>query len=327
MKLQQLRFLVEIVSQNLIISKAAKKLHTTQSAISKQIKTLEQELGLLLFERRGKHLHSLTAAGEQVLQHARNMLDQAEAITCIAAEYRNESQGSLTLATTHTQSRYMLPSTITQFMQQYPDVSLHMHQGSPMQISQLAAEGTADFAIATEALEHFDDLVMMPCFRWNRSILVPKGHPLAEQKKLTLKQIADFPLVTYVTGFTGRSKLDSAFKAEGLEPKVVFTAVDADVIKTYVRLGLGIGIIASMAVEKDRDDDLIAIDARHLFEDSITSIGFRRQTWLRAYMYDFIAMFAPHLTRDVVDAVQTASKSGKQEEVAALVSNIPLPHY
>uniref|UniRef100_UPI0035637122 LysR substrate-binding domain-containing protein n=1 Tax=Pontibacterium sp. TaxID=2036026 RepID=UPI0035637122 len=200
--------------------------------------------------------------------------------------------------------------------------SLHMHQGTPMQISEMAADGTVDFAIATEALSHFSDLIMMPCYRWNRSVVVPKDHPLAQLSKLTLKDLAQFPIVTYVFGFTGRSKLDDAFQREGLDPKVVFTAVDSDVIKTYVRLGLGVGIIATMAYEEEFDSDLVALDASHLFESSTTKIGFRKGTFLRGYMYDFIERFAPHLTPDVVRQVQSA---GNRAEIDEIFANQVLP--
>ena len=233
------------------------------------------------------------------------MLRKVESIKQVAQEYSNEKKGALSIATTHTQARYALPATIEKFMERYPDVSLHMHQGTPMQISEMAADGTVDFAIATEALELFSDLIMMPCYRWNRCILVPKDHPLTQLSELTLEAVAAHPIVTYVFGFTGRSKLDEAFVEKGLEPRVVFTAADADVIKTYVRLGLGIGIVAAMAYEESKDSDLVALDASHLFDSSVTRIGCRKGTFLRGFMYEFIEDFAPHLTRDVVqDAFQ-----------------------
>lgn len=321
MKLQQLRSIVEVARQDCNISKAAQNLFTSQPGISKQIRTLELELGIDLFVRNGKHLSQLTPAGEKILVAAGEILKRVDAIASIAQEFTAADLGSLGIATTHTQSRYILPRVIKHFIDRYPDVSLHMHQGSPMQISQLAADGTADFAIATEALELFADLVMMPCFRWNRAILVPKDHPLCQESKLTLASVAAFPIVTYVYGFTGRSKLDEAFRKAGLEPKVVFTAVDADVIKTYVRLGLGIGILASMAVEA-RDEDLVTLDASHLFDYSTTSIGFRRETFMRGYMYDFIEMFAPHLTRDRVDA---AIHSHGKPAAETLFSKLDIP--
>jgi LysR family cys regulon transcriptional activator len=197
-----------------------------------------------------------------------------------------------------------------------------MHQGTPMQISELAADGTVDFAIATEALELFSDLIMMPCYKWNRAIIVPKDHPLAQLSSITLDDVAQHPIVTYVFGFTGRSKLDEAFMERGLAPKVVFTAADADVIKTYVRLGLGIGIVAKMAYDPELDSDLVAIDASHLFEASVTKIGFRRGTFLRGFMYEFIELFAPHLTKDIVEeAYQRHTKL----ELDELFEHVELP--
>ncbi len=216
----------------------------------------------------------------------------------------------------------MLPPTIKRFIGAYPEVSLHMHQGTPMQISELAANRTVDFAIATEAMELFDTLVMLPCYRWNRSIIVPKEHPLAGLEKLTLDAIAEYPIVTYVFGFTGRSQLDQAFTDAGLEARVVFTAVDADVIKTYVRLGLGVGIIATLAYDPALDDDLVALDASHLFEYSVTKIGFKRGTFIRGYMYDFIQYFAPQLDREMVDR---AIATTRREEFLALFDESSLP--
>jgi LysR family cys regulon transcriptional activator len=323
MNLQQLRFIRAVTDADLNISRAAATLHTSQPGISKQIALLEAELGLEIFERSGKHLKALTPAGKEIVAKAREILGKTEALAAIADDYRDQDRGSLAIATTHTQSRYMLPPVIRQFIARYPEVALHMHQGSPLQISELASRGEADFAIATEALELFDNLVMMPCFRWNRSILVTRDHPLAQVTKPTLHQIAQYPIVTYVFGFTGRSKLDLAFSNAGEQARVVFTATDADVIKTYVRLGLGIGIVASMAWEKERDSDLVALDASHLFEWSVTSIGFRQETWLRGYMYDFIALFAPHLDRRTVECFIAAGTVAEREKLAAAID---LPH-
>lgn len=315
MKLQQLRYIWEVARHDLNVSATAQSLYTSQPGISKQIRLLEDELGVEVFARSGKHLTRVTPAGQAILSVAGDILQKVESIKQVAQEFSDEKKGSLAVATTHTQARYALPETINGFIQQYPDVSLHMHQGTPMQISEMAADGTVDFAIATEALSHFSDLIMMPCYRWNRSVVVPKDHPLAQLSKLTLKDVAQYPIVTYVFGFTGRSKLDDAFQREGLDPKVVFTAVDSDVIKTYVRLGLGVGIIATMAYEADFDDDLVALDASHLFESSTTKIGFRKGTFLRGYMYDFIERFAPHLTPDVVRQVQAASNRAEIDEI------------
>src|SRR5690625_2551977 len=281
MKLQQLRYIWEVAHHDLNVSATAQSLFTSQPGISKQIRLLEDELGVEIFTRSGKHLTRITPAGEVILRTSGEILRKVESIKQVAQEFSNERKGSLSVATTHTQARYALPPVIKQFISQYPEVSLHMHQGTPMQISEMAADGTVDFAIATEAMDLFSDLIMLPCYRWNRCIVVPKGHPLTQLSELTLEDVAEHPLVTYVFGFTGRSKLDEAFISRGLAPRVVFTAADADVIKTYVRLGLGIGIIASMAYDETLDTDLLALDASHLFESSVTRIGFRRGTFLR----------------------------------------------
>jgi LysR family cys regulon transcriptional activator len=322
MKLQQLRYIWEVAHHDLNVSATAQALYTSQPGISKQIRLLEDELGVEIFARSGKHLTRITPAGEAILKIAGDILRKTESIKQVAQEFSDEKRGSLSVATTHTQARYALPGVIESFMQRYPDVSLHMHQGTPMQIAEMAADGTTDFAIATEAMEHFGDLIMMPCYRWNRSILVPKGHPLAATPRPTLEQVAAYPLVTYVFGFTGRSKLDEAFQSQGLTPKVAFTAADSDVIKTYVRLGVGIGIVASMAIDPVADTDLVAIDASHLFASSVTSIGFRKGTFLRGYMFDFIAAFAPHLTRDLVEA---AVHSPGRQDVSDLFDGVELP--
>ena len=324
MKLQQLRYIWEVAHHDLNVSATAQSLYTSQPGISKQIRLLEDELGVEVFSRSGKHLTHVTPAGEAILEAAGKVLRTVEGIKQVAQEYSNEKKGSLSVATTHTQARYALPATIGKFMARYPDVSLHMHQGTPMQISEMAADGAVDFAIATEALELFSDLLMMPCYEWNRCVLVPRDHPLTQLSSLTIEDVAEHPIVTYVFGFTGRSKLDEAFLDKGLKPKVVFTAADADVIKTYVRLGLGIGIVAAMAYDEAVDSDLVALDASHLFSSSITKIGCRRGTFLRGYMYDFIEDFAPHLTRKIVEeAFLRQSKS----EVDELFSHLKLPVY
>ena len=323
MKLQQLRYIWEVAHHDLNVSATAQSLYTSQPGISKQIRLLEDELGVEVFARSGKHLTRITPAGEKIIDTAGEILRKVESIKQVAQEFSDERKGSLSIATTHTQARYALPAIIQQFIGQYPDVALHMHQGSPVQIAEMAADGSVDFAIATEALELFNDLVMMPCYSWNRCALVPKGHPLTYSSELSLKDIARFALVTYVFGFTGRSKLDEAFMNEGLSPRVIFTATDADVIKTYVRLGLGVGIIAKMAYDPQLDSDLVALDAAHLFEPSITRIGFRRGTFLRGFMYDFIASFAPHLTKDVV---QEAISLHNKAEVDELFAQVQLPN-
>lgn len=322
MKLQQLRYICEVAKHDLNVSATAQSLFTSQPGISKQVRMLEDELGVEIFARSGKHLTRITPAGEAILEIAGDILRKVETIKQVAQECSDEKKGSLSLATTHTQARYALPPAIRQFIRQYPDVSLHMQQGTPVQIAEMAAKGTVDFAIATEALSHFENLIMMPCYRWNRAIVVPRDHPLANIEKLELEDLARYPIVTYVFGFTGRSKLDDAFKRAGLEPKVVFTAVDADVIKAYVRLGLGAGIIAKMAYDEDIDKDLVALDASHLFESSTTKIGFRKGAYMRGFMYDFIHTFAPHLTHELVDK---AIACNNKNELDALFSHIELP--
>lgn len=319
MKLNQLRYICEVARRGLNVSAAAEALYTSQPGVSKQIRLLEEELGVQIFARSGKHLSHVTPAGAEIIAEAERILAQVRNIKSIAQEHDDDARGSLSIATTHTQARHALPNVVREFRERYPAVSLHMHQGTPMQIAELAARGKVDFAIATEAIELFEDLVMMPCYRWNRSVIVPKGHPLCDDQPLTLEKIAGHPLVTYVFGFTGRSKLDQAFSSRGLTPNVVFTATDSEVIKTYVGLGLGIGIIASMAYEAERDRDIVALDASHLFEPSVTNIGFRRGVYLRGYMHDFISLFAPQLTPEVVEqAVQARSKEERAKLFAEL---------
>ena len=322
MKLQQLRYIWEVAHHDLNVSATAQSLYTSQPGISKQIRLLEDELGVEIFSRSGKHLTRVTPAGETIIEQAGDILRKVDSIKRVAQEFSNEKRGSLDVATTHTQARYALPPIISRFINQYPEVSLNMHQGTPMQIAEMTANGTVDFAIATEALEHFGDLIMMPCYRWNRCIVVPRDHPLAQLSALTLEDVAEHPIVTYVFGFTGRSKLDEAFTQHGLTPKVVFTATDADVIKTYVRLGLGIGIMAQMAYDPEQDADLASLDASHLFEHSTTMIGCRRGTFLRGYMYDFIELFSPHLNRELVAKAFSLQTRAELDE---LFTDLKLP--
>lgn len=322
MKLQQLRYIVEVLNHNLNVSATADSLFTSQPGISKQVRMLEDELGVQIFERSGKHLTQVTPAGEDVIAIARQILSQVEAIRAVAGEYTQPDQGKLNIATTHTQARYALPNMIKTFMQRYPNVSLHMHQGSPEQISEAAAKGKADFAIATEALHLYQDLIMLPCYHWNRSIITPADHPLGKLDDVTITDLGDYPIVTYVHGFTGRSELDRAFNEAGIKPNVVFTATDADVIKTYVRMGLGIGVVASMAIDANNDADLINIPAAHLFAPSTTKIGFRKGTFLRSYMYDFLEGFAPHLSREIVEK---AMMKKSQDEIDRMFRDVELP--
>ncbi|UXY16756.1 HTH-type transcriptional regulator CysB [Chitiniphilus purpureus] len=301
MKLQQLRYLVEVAKQGLNVSEAAEKLHTSQPGISKQIRLLEDELGVQIFIRNGKRVVDVTAPGREILRIAERMLMQAQNLKRIGEEFVNVEGGSLTIATTHTQARYALPETVKAFLERYPKVRLSIKQGSPTQISEMVVEGEADLAVATEGIDHYPELAMLDCYDWNRSVVVPDGHPLTTlERALALEDIAAYPLITYDFAFTGRSKINRAFEQRNLTPNVVLTAIDTDVIKTYVRLGLGIGLIASMAYEPEHDTGLDVIDAGHLFEKSTTHIGIRRDAYLRGYAFDFIQLFAPHLTREVV---------------------------
>lgn len=324
MKLHQLRYLAAVVENGLNITAAARALHTSQPGVSKQVKLLEQELGFDIFEREGRTLTRVTPAGRQVVERALRILDETKNIRRLSEEFRDETKGSLSIATTHTQARYVLPSVIKRFRQQYPDVKLHLHQGTSEQIADLAAEDRVDFAIATGSDELYPSLVLMPCYRWHRDIIVPVGHPLAGIEKPTLKDVSRYPVVTYVFSFSGKSSLPALFERAELPLNVALTARDADVIKTYVRLGLGVGIVACMAVQEDEDRDLAAIDGSHLFPEHVTWLGVRRGRLLRTYMYDFMRLFAPHLTRRIVDQ---ALRAPAGERAAAVFADLRLPRY
>ncbi|MFQ5995017.1 MAG: HTH-type transcriptional regulator CysB [Acidiferrobacterales bacterium] len=321
MNLRQLRYIAAVARNGLNISAAADSLFTAQPGVSKQIQLLEEELGVQIFERSGKQLTRITPAGQAIIDMAERVLQEAESIPQLAKEFSEPDTGTLTIATTHTQARFVLPPIIRDFVERYPRVALHMHQGSPIQIAELAASGAADFAIASEALEQFEDLVSMPCYLWNRAIVTPKGHPLCAQS-LTLAKVTEYPIVTCDFDFDGGAKEGVTCKTPALEPNVVFTAMDADVIKTYVRIGLGIGIVAKMAYDPRTDTDLCSLDASHLFAPSTTMMAFRRGAFLRGYMYDFIELFASHLKRELVDA---ASRAHSQEELDRLFVDVQLP--
>ncbi len=299
MKLQQLKYLLAIVDNGLNITAAAEKMFTSQPGVSKQLKLLEEELGLQLFVRKGKSLGSVTPAGEQVIERARFIMEEVENIRTLAASYFQEEEGTLSIATTHTQARYVLPDVVRQFRKRYPRVNLSLHQGTSEQIADMVNANDIDFAIATGSHELFSDLLLVPSYHWDRKIIVPNDHELAKlDRQITLRDLAEYPLVTYVFSFNGQSSLKRAFIEQGLDPDVVFTARDVDVIKTYVRMGLGIGIVASMA---DDDDDMTAISATGLFPRSTTWIGFRKDVVLRRYMLEFVQLFAPHITADQLE--------------------------
>ncbi len=323
MKLQQLKYLLAIVDNGLNITAAADRMYTSQPGVSKQLKLLEEELGMQLFTRKGKSLGGITPAGHQVIDRARIIMRETENIRSLASDYFKEEEGSLSIATTHTQARYVLPEIVAEFRKRFPKVGLNLHQGTSEQIADMVAANDIDFAIATGANELFADLMLVPSYRWDRSIVVPKGHALAQlDRKITLQDLAEFPLVTYVFSFGGHSSLKRAFADEGLDPDVVFTARDADVIKTYVRMGLGVGIVASMAADCSDKEDLQAIDAEGLFPRSTTWIGYRKDAVLRRYMVDFIQLFASHVSSQQLEDIRRATS---QKEIDDLFEPSELP--
>lgn len=315
MKLRQIQYVCAVVENGLSVSAAAQALYTSQPGVSKQIRLLEDELGAPIFERNGKQFTRLSAFGRAILPFLQRIRSESENVRRVAAEFNAPDSGALAIATTHTQARYALPPVVRQFRQRYPKVRLHLHQGTPGQIAELAVSGRVDLAIATERLEHFDDLVLLPCYRWNRAVVVPHGHPLEGVPELSLEELASYPLISYGFSFGDRSGMSAAFASRGLQPQLVLTATDAEVIKTYVRAGLGVGVIAQMAYEPGRDEDLACLDARHLFPSEVTSIGLRRGQVLRGYTYEFIHRFAPHLDRVTVDTVLLAHDRRKEQRL------------
>ena len=324
MKLQQLRYLSAIAENELNITAAAERLHTSQPGVSKQLKQLEDELGFPIFLRQGRTLTRVTPAGKRVIERAQRILKEVQSIKRLADEQKGDNRGSLSIGTTHTQARYVLPPVIRKFRERYPEVELHLHQGTSDQIADMTARDRIDFAINTGSLELFPNLVLLPCYEWHRRLVVPHGHPLTNEGKVTIETLAKYPIVTYVFGFTGPSSLQQIFARGGVTPDVALTARDADVIKTYVRLGFGVGIVASMAVDPREDADLASIDASHLFPAHRTWAGFHRGALLRSYMYDFLQLFAPHLTRRLVDRAGNAENA---EDVDALFADAELPVY
>ena len=301
MNLQQLRYVYEVARHGLNISEAAEALFTSQPGVSKQIRLLEAELGVEIFVRHGKRLVEITEPGRQVLAIAERMLRDAENVRLVGEEFSNEAVGGLSIATTHTQARYALPGVVRAFLRRYPQVKLSLHQGNPRQVCDMVLSGEADIAIATEAIAEYEELVMLPCHQWNRCVIATPRHPILREQPLTLESIARHPIITYDDAFTGRGLINKAFLGRGLKPNVVLTAIDSDVIKTYVSMDLGIGILARMAYEPASDKLLGMTDAAHLFESSTTRLGLRRNAYLRGYVYAFIELFAPHLTRRMVD--------------------------
>ena len=314
MNLQQLRYLNEIVRRDLNISDAAAALYTSQPGISKQVKLLEEELGIDIFVRNGKRIVDLTEPGRAVLDIARRVLRETDNLKQVGQEFSRQDRGSLTIATTHTQARYALPQVIKAFTLSYPEVKLGLHQGSPTQIAEMVLSGEADIGIATESIALYDELVTLPCYEWHHCVVVPPKHPLLLEKRLTLKTLAQYPLITYDFAFTGRNKINQAFSEAGIEPNIALTAIDADVIKTYVELGLGVGIVAQMAFIPERDRHLRMLDAGHLFQPSTTRIAIRQNQYLRGFAYHFIKLFAPQLTHEVVAQALHLTRQGFGEK-------------
>ncbi|MDT7838138.1 CysB family HTH-type transcriptional regulator [Aquabacterium sp. OR-4] len=310
MNFQQLRSAREAVRQNFNLTAVAGVLHTSQPGVSRQIRELEDELGIDLFGRAGKRLTGLTEPGKLVLPIIERLLLEADNLRRAGDEFARSNEGALTIAATHSQARYALPAAVRDFRQRRPLVQLHLHQGTPQQVARMLIDGEADIGIATEALAQYDELLALPCYRWTHTVVVPPGHPLALEaaagQGLTLQRLAQFPLVTYESGYTGRAHIDEAFAKAGLTPEIVLVAMDADVIKTYAELGLGVGIVAAIAFDEERDPHLRAIDARHLFAANMTRLAIRRGAWLRHYVFDFITTFAPPLTQQMVQRALVA---------------------
>ena len=293
MKLQQLRCIFQIVQSEFNISKASEVLNTSQPGVSKQIKLLEDEIGIKIFQRNGKRLVNLTEPGELVLSSIETILQESNNIKVISEEYIERDQGTFTIATTHTQARYKLPKVVEEFVKKYPKTNLNIHQGNPSQVTDQIINGEADVGIATESINLSEDILTIPCYQWNRCVVMPKNHPLAEVRKITLEDLAAYPMITYDYAFTGSTIVSEVFKNANIEPNIMLTAIDADVIKTYVSLNMGIGLIAEMAFDASTDHPMVSRDVSHLFPLSMTYIGIRRENFLRKYTSDFIRMFIP----------------------------------
>ncbi len=300
MKLQQMRCIFEVVKNNFSISKAADALHTSQPGVSKQIQLFEVEIGLHIFLRHGKRLIGLTEPGQHVYQRISEVIREVKTIKQVSAEFSHSNIGELTIATTHTQARYKLPNVVQAFMVNYPEVKLNIHQGNPNQVTDQVIKGEADIGIATESISKNEKLFCIPCYTWNRCLVMSAKHPLVKEKFISLTKLATYPIITYDYAFTGSTIVSKVFHDAGLTPNIVLTAIDADVIKTYVNLGLGIGLIAQMAYDSKRDVGLVSVDVSHLFPTSTTYLGIRRDAFLRGFMYDFIEMFTPQYTKQTI---------------------------
>lgn len=317
MTLTQLKYLLGVVDNGLNITAAAERLYTSQPGISKQLRQLEQEVGVQIFSRKGKALVGITPAGATIVEYARKIQRDVDNIRSVGQDLMSEQEGTLSIATTNTQARYVLPDVISKFHELYPNVNLELHQGTSEQIVDLVAEGRVDFAIATDSQSLFPELNLLPCFHWDRIVLTKKDHPLAVAKEsLSLAALAEHPLITYVFSSNRESSFLKAFEDEGLEANVVFTARDADVIKTYVRMGMGVGVVAPMAVLDEDLKGFHATCAKGLFPTVTTWIGMPRDRALRRYMLDFIALFAPHWPRESIELATTADSQAQVDELA-----------
>jgi len=295
MKLQQLRCVYQIVQNGFNISKAAESLHTSQPGVSKQVQLLEDEVGIKIFQRNGKRLTGLSDAGNALYKSILEIIREVANIKNISNEYEKDDTGIFTIATTHTQARYKLPKVVEAFVKQYPKINLNIHQGDPSQVTEQILNGDADVGIATESIGQNDKILCIPCYSWNRILVFPKNHPLKKIKEITLQDVASYPMITYDYAFTGSTIVSKVFKEANISPNIMLTAIDADVIKTYVELNLGVGLIAEMAYDKDKDSELESRDVSHLFPTSTTFIGIRKDTFVRGFIYDFIKIFTPDL--------------------------------
>lgn len=292
MNLQQIRYVREVVKRGFNLTAAAQALHTSQPGISQRIRELEEELGVSIFVRQGKRLTGLTPPGQAVAAIADRIAAEVENLRNVGSEFSDAEAGHFVIAATHMQARYILPQPVLAFTRRFPKVQLAIRQGNPRQLADMVLKGEADIAIATETLDHFPELETIPCYRWHHCVIAPKGHPVLKNKAPTLADIARFPLVTYDAAFSGRSALDETFAQAGVDTRVVLTAIDTDVIKTYVRAGLGVGIIASMAVDREQDSDLGVLDGARLFPEKVTKLAWKRGAYLRGYVREFIDGFA-----------------------------------
>jgi LysR family cys regulon transcriptional activator len=295
MNLQQLRYISEVARRSLNVSEAAAALHTSQPGVSKQIRLLEEELGTAIFVRQGRRFTAITDAGREIVAAVDRILAEITNLKAVGEEFAHHAKGSLAVGVTHTQARYALPPIVTAFKKRFPDVKLKLLQGNPHQLAKMVLAGEADLAIATEALVEYPELVTLPCYTWHHCVVVPEKHPLAKVKPLTLEAIAAYPIVTYDPTFAGRTAVDRAFAARNLAPDIVLTALDSDVIKSYVSLDLGVGIISSRAFRKGKDEGLRALDCDHLFPAQTTRLAYKRGAYLRNFTVEFIRLFAPHV--------------------------------